>query len=102
MENSKIQVNPTKPILRVDGTPCIDSTQSKSNYSSYLLIPIRAVVEVVSVVNKDLLADLDVVCGSHAGDDAEARVVEGDELGVGHERVVGLVGQGGSVVRLIP
>ena len=53
-------------------------------------------------MNKDLLADLDVVCGSHAGDDAEARVVEGDELGVGHERVVGLVGQGGSVVRLFP
>ena len=74
----------------------------ESDIFSYLLIPIRTVVEVVSVVNKDLLAHLDVVGGDHAGNDAESRVVEGAELGVGHERVVGLVGQGGRVVGLIP
>ena len=53
-------------------------------------------------MNKDLLAHLDVVGGDHAGNDAESRVVEGAELGVGHERVVGLVRQGGRVVGLIP
>ena len=52
-------------------------------------------------MNKDLLAGLDVVCGSHAGDDAEARVVEDNELGVGHERVVRLVGQASRVILLI-
>ena len=76
---------------------------SKSNPTNpYLLVPIRAVAEVVSVVHKDLLAGLDVMCGSHAGDEAKARVVKDIELGVGHERVVGLVGQAGHVILLIP
>ena len=68
----------------------------------YLLIPIRTVVEVVSIVDKNLLSCLDLMSGCHAGDDTEARVIKSAELGIGDERVIGLVGQGGVVGSLIP
>ena len=45
-----------------------------------------------------LLPLLHVVRGHEAGDEAVARVVVGHELGVGQERVVGLVGQRCAVV----
>ena len=50
------------------------------------------------VVDVDLLARLDVVRAADTGDEAEARMLEGDELRVGDEAVVGFVGEGGVVV----
>ena len=68
----------------------------------YLLVPVRTVIEVVSIVNKNLFACLNVMGGRHTGDDTKAWVIEGAELSIGHERVVGLVGKAGAVVGLIP
>ncbi len=47
--------------------------------------------EIVSVVNKDLLAFHDVVGCEDARDESESRMFEGHELGVRHEGMVRLV-----------
>ena len=52
----------------------------------------------IPIVDVDFFAWLDVVCAAKTGDEAESGVFEGDELRVGDETVVGLVGEGGAVV----
>ena len=63
-----------------------------------LFVPRGAVAQVVAVVAEHLLFLAEVPGGSDGQDAAEAGVGEVAEPGVGEERVVDLVGEGGAVV----
>ena len=62
-----------------------------------LLVPPGTVREVVAVVAEDLISFTEVRGGSDGQNTAESRMGEVAEAGVGEERVVDLVGEGGRV-----
>ena len=61
-------------------------------------VPVRTIVQIISILDKYLLLLLYGVYAGQAGDHPPPRVVKHHKLSVGDKTVVGLVGQGCAVV----